>query len=231
MIEVPVKKTPITKEQALSGLMYAWGYGLTREIARGILSLIWIETANGKSLNNKNPGNISASSKYIGKVWRPSWYFEPTPETPPKIVSLHSLMLKGQAPSAFRAYDTLSQGFEDFVSQLKHTFPEVVEAAKSGTPDDFRIALSKKYSHDYRNPASTKTFESLWSTFEPMVSFLPSESSKSVPLVVSGSESQSSGESGQSSICSHQQEELPEGGFIRGQKFSIPGIEDYEPKV
>lgn len=224
MIEVPVKKTPISKEQARNALMVAWGPGLTREIARGLLSLVWIETGAG-NLNNNNPGNISASSRYSGKVWRPPWYPEPTESTQPKLIVLHHAMLNNEAPSAFRAYDSLSEGFSDFVSQLRHTFPEVIEAARIGTPDTFRQALSQKYSHDYRNVKATDTFTKLWKDFEPVVALLPSEVLVAAPLVEAGSVSEYSEPSGSS--CGNSP--LPEAGFLRGQTYSVPGIQD-EPQ-
>ncbi len=230
MIEVPTVKTPITRGQAFGALQEAWGPGLTRELARGLLSLVWIETGAG-NLNNNNPGNISASSQYSGKVWRPPWFAEPTPETSAQNVRLHAAMLANQAPSAFRAYDALSQGFSDFVAQLTHTFPEVLSAAQSGTPDTFRQALSQKYSRDYRNVKATDTFTKLWAEFDPLVSGLSSAVAvaAAVPLVpsVPGSESESSEPSDSSCGTSP----LPEGGFLRGQEFSVPGIEDDEKKV
>ena len=173
-IEVPMTGTPIDKVGAFSALKAAWGEGLTRELARGLLSLVWIETGAGKSMKNFNAGNISASSKYTGKVWRPTWFAEPTADTSPRDRDLHEKMLKGQAPSAFRAYDSLAQGFQDFVAQLQHTFPEVLVNAETGTPDTFRQALAQKYSHDYSNPKATATFTSLWRDFDPIVLSLPS---------------------------------------------------------
>lgn len=171
-VEVPAKTTPVTKEQALAALQRAWG-PLSRELAASLLSLVWIETGGGK-LQNFNPGNISAGSQYTGMVWRPPWYPEPGPNTPQKMADLHRAMLNKTAPSAFRAYATLEAGFTDFVNQLKHTFPEVVAAAEHGTPDQFREALSQKYSHDYRNPQATATFTKLRESFVPVVAHLPS---------------------------------------------------------
>ncbi len=193
MIPVPTVKTIVTKQQALAALMDAWGQGLTRELARGLLSLVWIESGAGK-LNNFNAGNISAGPSYAGKVWIPPWVAEPGPDTSARNIDLHAKMLKGQAPSAFRAYDSLSQGFSDFVAQLRHTFPEVI-AATTGTPDGFRQALSLKYSHDYKNPAATNTFTQLWHDFDPVVALLPATPEVVPPLPLpdpppgSGSES------------------------------------------
>lgn len=181
-VEVPAITTPITKEQALAALQKAWG-PLTRELAASLLSLVWIETAAGK-LQNNNPGNISASSQYAGMIWRPPWYPEPTASTPQKLADLHRAMLNKTAPSAFRAYSTLEAGFADFVNQLRHTYPEVVTAAEHGTPDQFREALSQKYSHGYRNPQATATFTKLRESFKPVVAHLPSASHKTEAIVI-----------------------------------------------
>lgn len=170
-VEVPTKTTPVTKQQALAALQAAWG-PLSRDLAASLLSLVWIETGGG-NLKNFNPGNISAGPQYAGMVWRPPWYPEPDANTPQRIADLHRAMLNKTAPSAFRAYSTLEQGFADFVAQLRHTFPEVVAAAEHGTPDQFREALSQKYSHDYRNPQATATFTKLRESFAPVVAHLP----------------------------------------------------------
>lgn len=224
---VPTQSTPISKEQAFSALVRTWGPDLTRQLARGLLSLIWIETARGGSVKNFNPGNISANPKtYPGLVWLPPWVAEPTDETSPRNVSLHAAMLKGQAPSAFRAYNSLDEGFIDFVRQIKRSFPEVIAGAQTGSPDDFRVALSQKYSHDYRNVAATKTFESFFKLFDPIVSSLPSAPEVAPPLPLApGLESESSEPSEPfSGSC-----QLPEAGFLRGQEFSVPGVQD-EPE-
>jgi hypothetical protein len=131
-----------------------------------LLSLIWIETARGTAINNHNFGNISASERFAGKVWRPPWFdFDGGTADTEANRRLHEAMLRKEAPSAFRAYDAPEQGMADFVSQIQKTFPEVLEAAKGGDPDAFRVALSKKYSPDYKHPRSTETFDRLFKEF------------------------------------------------------------------
>jgi len=82
-------------------------------------------------------------------------------------------MLANRAPLAFRAYDSHEQGAADFVRKLRHSFPEVLAAADTGDADTFREALSKKYSHDYRNKDSTSQFRALATSFEPLIEHLP----------------------------------------------------------
>ena len=138
------------------------------------------------AIKNFNPGNISASDNYAGMLWRPPWYPEPTSDTPQRHADLHKAMLNKAAPSGFRAYGSLEDGFRDFVNQLRHSFPEVVAAAENGTPDQFRQALSQKYSHDYRNPQATATFEKLQAGFAPLVAHLPSGGSHREGLIAVG---------------------------------------------
>jgi len=176
VIEVPMQGTPIDKQTAYDALTHAMG-GLSRELASMLLSLIWIETGSGGSLKNYNPGNLTAGPNYTGKVWRPPWYPEPGPDASQRTKDLHAAMLKGTAPSAFRAYDSLAQGMADWTAALKHTFPEVIKAGEQGNPETFRQALSQKYSHDYRNTQSTATFAKLKKGFDPLTAHLHSSHS------------------------------------------------------
>lgn len=170
---VPRVTTPITGQEALDSLLMAWrnefGELPDRNTANLILALCWVETARGK-LQNFNPGNLIATTLYTGTAWRPTWYEPPAPSDPDfvKLNELHTKMLKGEAPSAFRAYDTLPKGFGDWVHNLHSTFPEVVKAAGSGNANTFRVALAQKYSGDYANPAHTQTFASIAKSFEPL---------------------------------------------------------------
>lgn len=119
---------------------------------------------------NHNIGNITASERFDGAVWRPPW-FELDPgalqrgEVSPKLVELHEAMLRGQAPSAFRAYPSADDGARDFARVLAKNFPEVLRAARVPNAENFRKALAEKYSHDYRNPAATKSLAALMRDF------------------------------------------------------------------
>jgi putative peptidoglycan binding protein len=140
------------------------GRSASKNETGSLLSLIWIETAAGKSVQNHNYGNISASSAFSGSAWRPTW-FEIDESSSERDKSLHRAMLEGKAPSAFRAYDTPEAGMGDFVKQIQRGFPEVLAASDTADPDAFRVALSQKYSKDYSNPNSTKSFASLFRQF------------------------------------------------------------------
>lgn len=165
--------TPIGAAQAVAALRRAWPQPLTRDEAALLLSLVAIETANGKSVQNFSPGNITASEHYNGKAWRPPWFPDQPEGASARNIQLHADMLAGKAPSAFRAFDTLDQGFADFARVLQADFPAVVAAAKVGDPDGFRVALSQGYSGDYKNPASTVTLQRYKAMFLPMFGDLP----------------------------------------------------------
>lgn len=145
---VPAVPTPITAEQARVALVAAMP-GIDRETGALLLALIWIETARG-NLKNFNAGNISAGPQWPGNAWRPPWFDLATAAISPRLLDLHDRMLHGTAPSAFRAYDSLLAGFQDFVHVLKAVFPTVLTAARTGDARTFVQALHDSgYSKDY----------------------------------------------------------------------------------
>ncbi len=155
---VPAVVTPITAEQARVALVAAMP-GIDRESGTLLLSLVWIETGRGHLMNN-NAGNISAGPQWPGNAWRPPW-FDLSTATTPHLLELHDRMLHGQAPSAFRAYDSLLAGFQDFAHVLQHQFQSVLAAAKTGDARAFVQALHDSgYSRDY-SPAHVPTMTAL----------------------------------------------------------------------
>lgn len=165
---VPRQPTPISAEHARDALLAAMP-ALNRPTAALLLALIWVESGRG-NLMNWNAGNITASSSWPGKAWRPPW-FEASSD--PHLAELHERMLAGTAPSAFRAYDSATQGFADFVGVLKRQFSSVLAAASTGDPAAFVAALHDSgYSRDYR-PVHIATFAQLQHQLEPLVSHLP----------------------------------------------------------
>jgi hypothetical protein len=82
-------------------------------------------------------------------------------------------MLAGQAPSAFRAYDSLPEGFADFTRVLKQNFPTVLAAAATGDAAAFVNALhNSRYSTDY-NASHIPTFRDIAAQFASLVSSFP----------------------------------------------------------
>lgn len=144
---VPAVTTPVSADQARVYLVAAMP-GIDRDTGTLLLALIWIETAGGH-LQNFNAGNITANDHWPGAAWRPPWFSLSTSATP-HLVALHEAMLHGKAPSAFRAYGSMLEGFQDFARVLRSQFPSVLEAAASGDAAAFVRALHDSgYSHDY----------------------------------------------------------------------------------
>lgn len=165
---VPAVVTPISAEHARDALAAAMP-GIDRESAALLLSLIWVETARGH-LMNWNAGNITASAAWAGDAWRPPWF---APSEDPRLAALHERMLAGTAPSAFRAYNSATEGFADFAHVLQRQFSSVLEAARSGNPAAFVQALHDSgYSRDY-TLAHVPTFAQLRELFAPLVSHFP----------------------------------------------------------
>jgi hypothetical protein len=162
MLEVPRTVTPLALG-AIRPLIEAAFAGLGRPLsaleAVNFAALVAIETARGQSVQNGNVGNITAGPTYTGPVWRPPWFQD---EAHP----LHAVMLAGKAPSAFRAYDSLAAGAKDFAQLLlSEKYAPLVRAANQPSADVFRVALSERYSPDYKNPKSTATLEALQREF------------------------------------------------------------------
>jgi hypothetical protein len=142
--------------------------GIDRETGTLLLALVWIETGHGHLMNN-NAGNITAGPQWPGNAWRPPWFDLSTgvpgssawAPTSAKLLELHEKMLHGQAPSAFRSYDSLLAGFQDFAHVLQHQFKSVLDAAKTGDARAFVQALHDSgYSRDY-SPAHVPSMTAL----------------------------------------------------------------------
>jgi hypothetical protein len=166
---VPAVATQISAEHARDALRAAMP-GIDRESAALLLALIWVETGRGVHCYNNNVGNISAGASWPGGAWRPPWF---DASSDPHLGELHARMLAGQAPSAFRAYDSLTDGFADFVRTLKATFPAVLKAAATGDAAAFVAALhDSRYSTDY-NASHIPTFRDLAAHFAELVASFP----------------------------------------------------------
>jgi hypothetical protein len=168
---VPAVTTPITAEQARVLLVAAMP-GIDRETGTLLHALVWLETARGQ-LQNGNAGNITASDKWGGGAWRPPWYTVDA-SSPQHMIDLHAAMLKGKAPSAFRAYGSTLEGFQDFARVLRAQFASVVAAAGTGDAGAFVHALHDSgYSDGYTQavvPHMTSLqheLAPLWAGFPP----------------------------------------------------------------
>jgi len=168
---VPKVTTPLEPDAVRDSLLKAWP-SIDRETAASLLSLIWVETGRGRSCHNWNVGNLSASETYPGPKYRPAWYTI-GPDSSERMKRLHQMMLEKKAPSAFRAFPTLSHGMADYVSLLrKPLYAPVLEAAATGEIIPFVKALSQRYSKDYGS-AHWPAFSDCREVFKPMVAHLP----------------------------------------------------------
>ena len=151
---VPRERTPATAEEivpVLAASLEARGTPPTQELLGGLMSQIWIETGRGDSLFNNGVGNVSASKSYPGLIIRPPWYDAESiaarqdGPTKTRYLKLHQDMLNGKAPRAFRAYETLREGMDDYVDKLHTRFPTVLAAAKTGDARALAQAIYDSY--------------------------------------------------------------------------------------
>jgi hypothetical protein len=145
---------------------------LTQEAGRLLLAHVWLETARGKSMFNNNWGNITAGPSWLGDFWRPPWFNKaevdalPDGERKTRMLALHQAMVEGRAPQKFRAYSTMKQGLDDYVARLNREFKGLVEALKTGRPEDFADAIrSTGYNKD-ADPSTADSLRSLMREFE-----------------------------------------------------------------
>lgn len=171
---VPRVRTPISAGDAARSVVASYhelfGNDPTKPALVAVLSLVWLETGRGESVQNNNLGNLSAGDSFPGDAWRPPWFdFDGGTAVTEQNIRLHEKMLRGEAPKAFRAYATREAGALDFVRQLRGAFPEVLAAAELSDPEAFRVALSQKYSHAYDDPKFTTSFRQLFAEFDRQI--------------------------------------------------------------
>lgn len=160
---VPRVGTPKSLEEIAAELREAFAVetGRPLDATTGALltAQILAETANGASVKNNAPGNISASKSWPGDAWRPPWFEEPTEATTPRNRELHAAMLVGKAPSAFRSFVSWSQGMRDYVGTLQRQFPTILAAR---TPRELAHAIyDSGYTRDHTPEETEPTFAAL----------------------------------------------------------------------
>jgi hypothetical protein len=165
--EVPSTVTPVSLEEARASLSVVIPADWAGNVLLYVLALLWVECKRGQAVIQHNFGNLAAGgySKgvdvawWTGAHWRPGWYESPPTE---RYAALHEKMLRGEAPSAFRAYQTREKGVAGFVGLLRDArFRGVIQAARNDDPEAFVQALHDSgYSKDY-GAAHVPTFRSL----------------------------------------------------------------------
>jgi hypothetical protein len=165
VIEVPPTLTPLnptTFPDRIRAAFRELGLNLGDNQAKALASLVYLETGGGKQVICYNVGNLAAPEGYAGPAWRPPWYDPPTDATE-RLRRLHAEMLAGRAPSAFRAYSSEASGWRAFAALLSTArYANVLAAARTADPDQFRRALSTHYSPDYARPEVTASFRRIF---------------------------------------------------------------------
>jgi hypothetical protein len=156
--QVARKLTPLSREETAARFASAYravfGIEPDRNRAELLLALAWVENANGASFICFNWGNLSVKPSESVAYWRPPWFdlaeVEAMPEGAKKarLLDVHTRMLAGTAPEAFRAFDSHEQGLAAWLELLKRR-PAILTAASSGDSTAFAHAIySTKYCPD-----------------------------------------------------------------------------------
>ncbi len=166
MSEVPALRTPLTRDATAAALVPAYvrvfGVEPDRNRAELLLAQVWLENDNGQAIIQRNIGNLSGDA---GSFWRPPWFdadaIEALPDSDPskaRYLRLHKLMLVGQAPSAFRAFDTFEQGFDAWLRLLgSPAKAAILHAASSGDANAFAAHLhAANRSTDFRRDLDSR---------------------------------------------------------------------------
>ncbi len=153
MSEVPAVHTPLTRDATAAALVPAYvrvfGVKPDRNRAELLLAQVWLENANGASIIDRNIGNLTTSPSSGGDYWRPPWFDRDAVEALPdgdknkaRYLDLNTRMEAGQAPSAFRAFDTFDQGFDAWLRFLgSPSKAPILAAASSGDANAFAKAI------------------------------------------------------------------------------------------
>jgi hypothetical protein len=170
--EVPAVATPVSLDEARALLFAVAPSSWAGNVLVYLLALLWVECGRGARVIAHNFGNLAAGGYaknkagewvdvawWTGSYWRPDWYASPPEE---RWQSLHERMLRGEAPSAFRAYPGPTDGVRAFVRLLSDPrFAGVLTAAREDSPEAFVQALHDSgYSKDYK-AAHVPTFRAL----------------------------------------------------------------------
>lgn len=188
MAELPRTVTPLPARTAAALMMTALSIREPEEtrarVAQHLLSLVWIETGNGKKCIQHNWGNLSGESP-LGKFWRPPWY-KVTAKSSARNKMLHKRMLAGKAPSQFRAYESRGAGLEDFLNLVyRPAYKPMLEAARHNDPSAFASAVHDTgYCADdeCRGPRTVARYDDLTSRFAKLLG-IPEGERRAAPVL------------------------------------------------
>lgn len=107
-----------------------------------LLAQIALETGRGKACQNFNVGNLSAHDGLPGEWYRPPW-FEVNSDSSQRMRDLHSKMLAGEVPRAFRSFRSFPAGVSGYVSIARAL--GVLDAAETGDAGKTAAQISRHY--------------------------------------------------------------------------------------
>jgi len=189
-MEVPRVTTPISLSTAEGLLLDALKNRLvalpSKEVASLLLAQLWIESGRGTASKAHALGNLMAAGFANGVehfVWsgdysRPSWYADTSHP-------LHSEMLAGRQPSAFRAYASFADSIADYVKLMfSPKYAPLVQAARTGNPHAFASAISSTGYTSQMPPGMGDTFAGLLREFaaKGVYASLPKAPSGTAPV-------------------------------------------------
>ena len=153
MGEVPALRTPLTRDATAAAFVPAYvrvfGAEPDRDRAELLLAQVWFENDNGQAIIDHNIGNLTTSPSSGGNYWRPPWFDRAAVDALPnddknkaRYLLLNDRMERGQAPSAFRAFDSFDQGFDAWLRLLGSPSKQaILSAASSGNANTFARAI------------------------------------------------------------------------------------------
>lgn len=153
MAEVPATATPLAASETAPAFLTAWaqvfGGAPTRSQAEWLLAFLWNENAKGRAFIQHNWGNLSTSGN-SGDYWRPPWFdpakFELLPEPKRSLYrSIHERMLRGEEPSAFRAFSSHEIGAIVWLERLRDNFPSILEASRKNSAVAMQDAIFQSH--------------------------------------------------------------------------------------
>jgi hypothetical protein len=173
MAEFPAIRTPLTQADTAQAVRDAYvrvfGSLPSREAAELLTAQVWLENARGKAITANNIGNLSVKPSDGVDYYRPPWFDRAAVEALPesdtrraRYLQLNDRMHAGTAPSAFRAWASPQQGFDEWLGLLKRRYPAILQAADNGDPIAFAQAIyASGYCRDVECAKAGPSYRSL----------------------------------------------------------------------
>jgi len=144
-MQVPRAPTPSSEGDTirlfLQRYLYPFGRLPSKRKAAGLLTLLWHETGKGRSIIQHNWGNLAVPATQLGSVdyWQPEWmddaFLASLPEGARKerLENLRVQADHGQAPVAFRAFESHEEGADAWLALLQRDhLRHILSAAPKG---------------------------------------------------------------------------------------------------